>query len=198
MQYNEIINLKNNIYFLNISKNGCSYLKNISNILHGIKYDYSTIDEFHLLFNKYNTSILIDNNFIKDNMFIFAVWRNPIDRLFSLYKDIKYGHLYNYYNVKINNFSDLILMVENNIDYNADRHYRRQVDYIKHVNIDLIVKIEDLDKYIKNIFNISHKHLNAINHKLDEIIDSNIINKIYNLYKEDFTILEKNKNIIYK
>lgn len=198
MRYNEIINLKDNIYFLNISKNGCSYLKNISNILHGIKYDYDTIEEFHILFNKYNTSIVIDNNFVKNDEFIFAVWRNPIDRLLSLYKDIKYGHLSNYYNVKINNLNDLILMIENNIDYNPDRHFRRQIDYIKGVNIDLIVKIEDLDEYIKKMFNVSHEHLNAINHNLDGIIDTNIMSKIYNLYKDDFTILENNKNIIYK
>lgn len=201
---NELIKIIDNVYALNISKCGCTFLKNVSNIMYNIHVEHDDITKFHIKTNKLNPNIIrINNNFDYENNFIFAVYKDPIKRFFSLYKDIKYGHLMqnSYYEGKINTIQDLITLAEKELMKKVpERHIRKQIDYLNKINVNQIVKIEDLDEYIKFILNkdIKLPHLNSTKeYDLGENVTENLKNDIQNLYKEDYSILEIYKDKIW-
>lgn len=197
---NQLINLTKDIYFVNISKNASSYLKNISNKDKNINIPYNNITYFHIKSMMANNGEEFNEETKTDDKFIFAVYRDPIERLLSFYYDAKFGHIKYERGYKINNIKDLISFVKeqfkNNNIYDIDEHIRKQSDILALNKIDLIVKIDDLDNFINLVFgeNKNFPHINQTNYNQNDIIIDNPDKEfLYNLYKDDYEILTKYK-----
>lgn len=125
----------------------------------------------------------------------FVVWRDPFDRFLSLYKDM---HVCNNHqrlqslglNNKLNQEEFLKKYLE--IKYlDLDEHIRPQYKFYR--NVDFIVPIENVNKFIINELNYEPIQKNSTNN-LDKSIYKDLYkfkDIIYENYKEDLELIEK-------
>ena len=153
-----------NAAFVAIHKNGTTFLKklalylktgeiieDVDHIHHEIGYDHTSDHLIHVsqmqAFEKENGIILK-----------FAVWRDPVERLVSFYKHFILEQKYRYYLHFLdlyhdNSFERFIEFVEfelkKSVPEYQDEHIRRQIDHFQNTDLDYIVPIQKLNKFLE-------------------------------------------------
>lgn len=201
---NYYCNIKDNIYFVVISKNACTTLKYLT--LRFRNYNITNPDNIHAAIgfeeNNFLTKV-INKSKIKANSIKFAVYRDPVDRFISIYKHFILAGNKRWYIDALNlrndnNFDRFIEFAKFEISKSnslmQDEHIRKQIDYYKEEDVDYIVKLEDLNDFLKyiNIDPANYKLNNTDKYK-DFTINDSQKEIIKNLYKDDYNILKSNK-----
>ena len=227
-----LISYKKKFIFVHIDKNGGTSIRNslekysdskilflISNKIDKVlrfNFDNKEILYGRSILNFLNRFLKINNNFFSyhhplsllnmvdlNKYFKFCVFRNPVDRFYSLYFHNLYhkhssGHIYAKKGISnfLNNF-----IIKNKI--------KRQVDYIISKNKKIIIndfilfdRIEkDYERICKKIIGkkIKLSHLNKKKIKKKEKLNSKDLNNLKKYFKEDikiYNLLIKNVNPI--
>ena len=132
----------------------------------------------------------------------FAVWRDPLERLISCYKHFILEHEKRFY------FNYLGLYTDNSFDrfmefvrfelrksnpLFQDEHIRRQSDYYKLDDVDVIVPIKRLNLFLDE-HNISlvakSSNITTVEFQIDNV---RYIEEIKELYKSDYDLIESSK-----
>ncbi len=129
--------------------------------------------------------------------FKFAFVRNPYDRLYSTYINLKYdGHPWAVDIKKKNTFREFVLDF-NESKYSKYIHLQPQSDYIMYDNkiaVNFLGKFENLKenfRTVENILKISNKELKKLRssgtkHSESKFYDEDMKNIVREIYKEDF------------
>lgn len=169
-----------------------------------LKYDdwiHNLRPKYYKKYGKVDEKLLLSNNFIK-----IKFVRNPYSRAVSSYIHVMKTHLKNNFNNEDMSFYTFLLYLEKK-NYPSDPHYAMQMCCLeKEDTFDHIIKIENLEKEIKNLnklynlnydFSSSHhviKHtsnINVSNVKFSQISNTPTYNNFYDknlvfkLYKDD-------------
>lgn len=196
--------------FVCISKNASTYLKNIA--------IYVKEGDMRLSENKIHTRVgftpqngyLIPVSampqFEKKNGKIlkFAVWRDPVERLISNYKwflmEKNWRVYFNWLDLyEDNSFGRFLEFVEFELGKSnpkaQDEHIRKQVDYYNPTDVDYIIHINRLDEFLiqNEIPILEIKQNQTCKNKVE--ITNEQINKIKELYKDDYLLLNHEKSI---
>lgn len=137
----------------------------------------------------------------------FFVYRDPYERLVSMYKDILTGNMNHktflklfkkrrYLCFNIDNFVNVCL---NKIS--KDEHIKRQSDIIKESGYepDFMVRMEDLSDFIEQELHIVYKKKHNQSKKNISVEGfEKYRERIKEVYKEDYDLYEKYKNKIWK
>jgi hypothetical protein len=170
------------------------YFKKMGYSIKLLDRDYNTnknksflkISPQHLYLNDV-LSFSSSNNFTK----IFTIVRNPIDRFISAYNFAKNCSLMDS-SYTISSFIDHILDNTININFDFDRHFASQSDFIKNdlgINID-IFKFEELHEFYKYLHSFNSKKYpiektNSTTH-LECNLKRTDKKRISEIYKDDF------------
>jgi hypothetical protein len=157
----------------------------------GYKYDPPP-EEYHMFLKD-----ILDKNPDAKDYYKFAFVRNPYDRLYSTYINLKYdGHPWATHLKQKETFKEFIMDFQGS-KYSEYIHLQPQVDYITcegKVNLDFLGRFENLDEDFKKV----EKHLGMTHKDLEKIRRSSIMPwnpKYYDeemkkivrkIYKEDF------------
>lgn len=185
---NYFCKIKDNLYFVVISKNACTSIKKYILDKYNIKYT-----NFYDLHKKIgfteNYFLTLVSNKDKLNGIKFAIYRDPLSRAISSYKHMKYKEQYRGYN--INNFNEYIDLCKTHLNYNnpinCDEHIRRQSDYYKKDDVNYVIDINILNEFLK-LFNVDIGFEN-ISEDFPIEITNEQISIIRELYKNDYEIL---------
>ena len=191
--------------FLSISKNACSSLKSlIYRIDYGedfVMKNNSGIHEFWGFQAKKDRIIDVRDkkelanypDYIK-----FVVYRDPVDRFVSVYHnkviDSPKPHVF-YVTHKLEGLSfEAFLDKSKDIldvkdPLHIDEHMRPQSNYFKPTDVDYIVRLEDLNAFLKEKFNIERTpHENKVTAE-KTIPTAAQVNHIKRLYRKDYAII---------
>jgi len=189
--------------FIHLPKNGVSSLKKIvAKLDDGKELKGLAIHDYFGYKNEGNkrieTSEIDDQRF--DSFVKFAVYRDPVERLISLYLD-KVSPLRN--KEKVNrryfesvnligvNFSSFFRFTKRELKKQIafqDEHIRKQSDNYKPEDVDYIVPIKHLNCFMKDVVKVEiPKKENKSN---PAEIPIRFISKIEKLYKEDYKLLD--------
>lgn len=179
--------IKDNLYFVVISKNACTsikkYILDNKNIIH-----YNFHDVHNLIGYSENEFLTLVKNKNKINGIKFAIYRDPINRAISSYKYIKYsGYCGRYILNSFDEYIELCKMHLNENYINCDEHIRRQSDYYKENDVDYVIDIKILNDFLKK-FNIN---INIENEspKIPIELSESQISILKKLYENDYNIL---------
>lgn len=129
--------------------------------------------------------------------FKFAFVRNPYDRIFSAYINLKYddGHYWAVDLKKKRTFREFVLDFKNS-EYSNYIHLQTQASYVKINNelaVDFVGKFENLQedfKKVENVLNFEHKELPKVRQSKKniepKIFDQEMKDIICDIYSEDF------------
>jgi hypothetical protein len=128
--------------------------------------------------------------------FKFAFVRNPYDRIFSAYINLKYdGHAWAVDLKKKTTFRQFVIDFQNS-EYSNYIHLQSQSSCVKidnEIAIDFVGRFENLQedfKKVENILNLEHKELIKIRQSSKnvepKIFDQEMRDIIYDIYSEDF------------
>lgn len=191
--------------FIHIPKAaGTSVLKELSN--NGKIYrDHSTWFDYYR------------NNSIKfNNYFKFTITRNPFDRAISTYTylkkggnkvdDLYFSDLFESNNITFEKFILEYLDEETIHEHTLFKpQYLFIYDYKYNLQVDFIVKLENIDKdfeYIKSKISIKSHTLRNANQSdrqtglKDYYINQKMVDKVIKLYRKDFELLQYDKKIV--
>lgn len=195
-----------NFAFLSISKNGCTFLKKVA-LYNKYKVWVKGRDETHkaigykpenseFLFNPEDITNLKMKN---SNLQIFAVWREPIERLVSIYKQFILEREHNdyfcwmgFYNRHVS-FEEFLRFTEFELSKPdplfQDEHIRKQTDCLgKPPLVDFIISLKDLFTFLKEK-SISFVYEKSNKTKSDFLLkDKRLMERIKILYEEDYKI----------
>lgn len=185
------INNSEKIIYLEVPKNGSSFMKKI------ITNEWKNLDK-----KEY-----IDNNKCYSNYFVFTIFRDMEERIVSNYKDFclsnKNGRVKQMSNlfklptntIKQLSFSDFLKLASK---YN-DHHWNSQVKYM-YLTLEkkpIIYNIKDLDKLKEKLNCRNEKKVNSSCIKGIEVTNDDR-KLIENIYKEDYENLELIYNNMFK
>lgn len=178
--------IKDNLYFVVISKCACTSIKKYILDLNNIKYfDFDSIHEL-IGFEENKFITLVEHkDKLPSNSIKFAIYRDPVERAISAYKHLKKSKR----GYVLNNFNDYINLCKehlNNEPLLCDEHIRRQVDYYKEDDVDFVIDINNLNNFLKTNYNIDLSFENKSNNIVN--ITEEQINIIKDLYKDDYKI----------
>lgn len=191
-----------NMAFVTISKNASSHLKNI--LVSSLYGFYPTQGGAHSLVGFNDASpYLCPVSKMKEKekelgrILKFAVWRDPVERLISCYKYFCLERTERYY------FKFLALYEDNSFDrfmefvrfelgkknpLYQDEHIRRQSDYYRPEDVDYIVPIHKLNKFLEE-HGVSVLRQSANETSMEfELTDPDYIAEIKDLYRSDYEI----------
>jgi len=142
--------------YVPISKNACTSIKNWYAKLKGDEeYTHEKSADFH------NGQGAKYNKLFFDDYFVFAVVRNPIERLLSAYvwkfltkKDPPVPQINRHINGSENDtisFGQFVRFVANSPDQYCDVHWRPQHTFLEGIKIDYLARMETLTDDLKNI-----------------------------------------------
>ena len=148
---------------------------------------------------------IIKNTPNSSNYFKFCFVRNPYDRLYSTYMDLKYslGHVWATDVKNKINFKDFVMSLPQSPSLQYI-HLRPQVEYIKvnkQISVDYIGRfsnlIEDF-REVEQILGMSHVNLEKIRSSLKlpfdpKTYDGDMIKIVNEIYEEDFYSFGFNK-----
>lgn len=131
----------------------------------------------------------------------FAVWRDPIERLVSAYKwfilagenrvYFKWVNLYQ--NCSFDRFIDFAAFELGKSDpENQDEHIRRQSDYYRAEDVDVIVPLEKLDTFLLHNRLLVLQQLNETADRRFDATDRQK-ERIRALYEQDYRFMEANR-----
>lgn len=188
------LNIPNSNYqFLLISKNACTELKSLA--LYNLGYDISNLD----IYSTHNTLVtkfryLLSETPHKDKIKI-AVYRDPVDRIKSIYTNYvldqklnKYFYYTDVYSMNFSRFMEFVKLELGKSGYlKMDEHIRPMSGYINDIHDPIWVDISNLSELIHNInpsFKITkmNKSRSSINISIFDRI------KIKRLYKNDYRV----------
>lgn len=201
----KIIEFKSGWQWIMVYKAGCTLLKNIQH--------YELYNSFFDKDHNFGKVTQIHNSVLNHNIKTFFVWRDPYDRITSLYKDIlshdygqdsileglkKYGINRNNIQDKKDEFIEFCLNNINN-DVHLDKiSYTIPEDIILN-HVDYIVYIDRLSEFVEDKlgYNISDIKFRNVSKNIDVSYFEKYRNKIKELYKEDYDIINKYKYKLY-
>lgn len=193
--------------FVCISKNACTSLKAIA-IYHKIGLRLGKERDIHQ-----TVGFTPDNGFLvmvgempayeksHGQLLKFAVWRDPIERLVSAYKwfilagenrvYFKWVNLYQ--NCSFDRFIDFAAFELGKSDpENQDEHIRRQSDYYRAEDVDVIVPLEKLDTFLLHNRLLVLQQLNETADRRFDATDRQK-ERIRALYEQDYRFMEANR-----
>lgn len=191
-----ILELPNNYDNYIIFKNGYSTLGSVS-------YKYKTGNELSIDENVWANIQQFTYTTKRPDSTVFIVYRDPYERLISLYKDLMTGvnlhldmkHLYKDGKDKIfDNFVEYFIKQKH---YNYDGHTKQITNLFSNEeldSIDLIVDIKDLSKFINTELNMSFIKRNVSNTDIDVSGFNKYKNEIIEFYKPDYDWYNENKH----
>lgn len=166
-----------------IFKNGFSTLGAISFYKHFNKIFPENISTWHVV-KKYK---ILFNNYNKEDK-LFVVWRDPLERMISMYKDLNnHANLKNAFGKNFKEFLKNYIIKSR--QKNTDAHIKRQHLFLTDFNKEniLIVKIKDLPVFAK--YELKYDLDFKIRNKTDHIsLENEIIqmNNFTRAFKEEF------------
>ena len=199
---------KYNLAFVAIAKNGVTHLKNIA--IHSKDEYWPEKETVHDIIGyqadeKFLYKIT-DRNFLDkkyDKLKYFAVWRDPVERLISCYKNFilestvfrNYFHYIGLYeNSSFDQFMEFVrfeLGKPNPLF--QDEHIRRQSDYYQIKDVDVIIPIEKLNLFLaEHNIPLGMKNSNKTTIKF-HIENKHYIEEIKELYKSDYALIRSSK-----
>ena len=179
------VNHSEKIIYLEVPKNASSYIKKI--ICSEDKWEYLEKKEY------------IDNNKFYSNYFVFAIFRDMEERIFSNYKDFCLSNKI----MRLNQMSSLFKLSKSEIEQLSfsdflqlankykDHHWNSQIKYM-YLTLEkkpIIYHINDLDKLLEK-FNLKNRNKINTSIKKNIKIKDNDRELIKKLYKEDYKNLE--------
>lgn len=196
---------KHKVAFVCISKNASTYLKNIA--------IYTKEGDKELSENAIQTRVgyspqngyLVPISKMSDyeekygNLLKFAVWRDPVERLISSYKwFMQEGNWRVYFNwlslYEDNSFDRFLEFVEFELGKSnpmmQDEHIRKQSDYYKVLDVDYIIRISELNHFLIQNGIPTLEIQNNQTRKSKVEVTSEQINRIKELYKDDYSLPE--------
>lgn len=189
--------IKDNIYWIVISRNACTSLKNISLREH-LGYYPEDIDRTHAIIGNSENLFLKSLEHLPTDSLKFAVYRDPVDRLISVYKHFCIDNAKRWYfdaldlrGVSFDRFMEFVRFELSKINpLMQDEHIRRQSDYYLPSHIDVLVQLCDLDKYLSYLgippLLIRSNNSNAV---APPMVSDNLVLEIKELYWRDYQIL---------
>ena len=192
---------KYNMAFVAIAKNAMTYLKNLA--IHA-QYDiYPAHEDVHNLigYNERSPYLCPVREMKKretelGKMIKFAVWRDPVERLVSCYKffclEKENRYYFRYLDLYGDNSFDRFMefvrfeLGKTNPLY-QDEHIRRQSDYYSPEDVDYIVPIKFLNRFLEE-HNIPVPQKEANKTTVDFKLANHYIDEIKDLYKNDYKI----------
>jgi hypothetical protein len=129
----------------------------------------------------------------------FAVYRNPVERLVSLYRDkaavFRAGRPQSYYleqGVVGCSFDDFLTYVEHELQKptaEVDEHVRRQIDFYHYTDVDWIVPLARLSEFFQHALKVPSQAVTDPEKGVSlPDLSPEQINRIRRLYAEDFLI----------
>lgn len=197
---NYFCKINSNLYFPVVSRCACTTLKNIA-IRENLGVTLNNPDDIHSRVG-YNLNEYLKNyKDIPEYAIKFAVYRDPVERLLSVYKhfciDGATNTYFEYLSLKNSSFDRFLEFVQfelgklNPLD--QDEHIRRQSDFYNDYEVDFIVKISDLDDFLKSqgVEPLKIKFNNSSNVHID--ITSENKERIIKMYENDYSMLNSKK-----
>lgn len=198
----------NNLIFFNEKYINTVIFKNCQSTLGAIylykyfNYDYNEGNENDKTWNLLNSKFCKNEQFIENlqknqNFKKFVVWCDPFDRFLSLYKDMLLddnNHIFLQL-LGLNNKlkpKDFLNVYLNLLEY--EEHHKPQYKFYK--NVDFIVPINKLDKFIYNELKFEYNIHKNSTEKLDSSLYEEMFKYkdiIYDNYKEDLDLIKKYK-----
>lgn len=197
--------------FVCISKNGCTSLKRISlyNMNGNLLSDEQQIHDAigYSSYSKFLVPVEMMPDYENRNgkLLKFAVWRDPVERLVSTYKWFileknfnPYFQWLDFYNgcsfERFLSFVDFELSKVN--PYNQDEHIRKQSNYYKSNDVDVIVPIDKLDVFLSQI---NLPVFGALNNSISNMfaVPKEQIDMIHKLYEQDYWFIKENNDILF-
>ena len=136
-----------------ISKNGCTSLK--ERTLQSSGHSFNEDSPVHVMigFTEYSPFLTPVTEPPKD-LFCFAIWRDPVKRLVSIYQAFGLDrHTHRRYADKVNQgfdqWIDFAAQEHKKPIERQDEHVRHQSDYYDPSQVDTIVDLSDLDQFFK-------------------------------------------------
>lgn len=196
---------KHETAFVCISKNASTYLKNIAiyakegdkglseNEIH-TRVGYSPQNGYLVPISK-----MSDYEEKYGKLLKFAVWRDPVERLISSYKwFMQEGNWRVYFNwlslYEDNSFERFLEFVEFELGKSdpmmQDEHIRKQADYYKVLDVDCVVRISELNHFLiqNGIPTLEIQNNQTRKSKVEVTLEQ--INRIKELYKDDYSLPE--------
>ncbi len=199
-----IVNHKRRHKFVAIAKGGSTTLKRITSVDDGISKDGAEdIQGVHDLlgFRDNGTSLIEINSPLFADYTRVAIYRDPIERFISYYKDkVLSSPLSHARKAGLSPETPLEQIIEyleqelsNSDPLWIDEHIRPQARHYQPDQVDIIVKLSDLDDYLHTIGveTISKDYYNTSENILVELPQP-VQAKLKKIYREDYEILEKN------
>lgn len=196
---------KHKAAFVCISKNASTYLKNIAIYAKEGDKDLSE-NEIHTRVgysprNGYLIPVLkmLDYEEKYGKLLKFAVWRDPVERLVSNYKwflqEENWRVYFNWLSLyEDNSFERFLEFVEFELGKSdptmQDEHIRKQADYYKALDVDCIVRMSELNHFLIQSGIPTLKKQNNQTRKSKIEVTPEQINRIKELYKDDYSLLE--------
>lgn len=208
-----LINEKRKLAFVCISKNGCVTLKR-SVIFDDTEKDIQDEGQLHNMIgysekSKYLVPIdkMKEFEMTHGNYKKVAIYRDPVDRFLSVYKffilDKNYRTYFHYLGFYQKcTLDDFIEFARKELEKSSlfqDEHIRLQSDYYSDSDVDLVIDIKDMTKYLKSegiefkdnkIINKSHSEIQVSPNQRQQILD--LVMRDYDIklkgnYEEDNT-----------
>lgn len=175
-------------YALDISKCASTTLHSVSARLVGREPSDGGVFSWHGLAPRFTKESVAGKRKI-------AVWRDPVERAVSFYSSnvLKYEpHIFG-----IEKFSDVVAEAERQYanpfgtSLLVDQHLRKQSDYYKVEDVDVIVRIEDLDEYLFSIGVEAPERLNVSEARYQPTEAE--ANAVRAFYADDYELLNSGK-----
>lgn len=188
--------IKDNLYFVVISKCACTSIKKYILDLHHIQYQDVT-DIHDLIGNCENDflTLVSHKDRLPNDAIRFAVYRDPVERAISSYHYLTLP-INSYRQYQISDFDSYLELCKTHLSRDplyCDEHIRRQVAYYKEDDVDFVVNIHRLNEVLLARYNIQLSVENKSTYSTS--ITNDQIATLKELYKDDYSI-EKYANYI--
>ena len=194
-----LVDHKSNHKFVNVAKCGVTTIKQVIAEHEGIKYQ--TVHDLHKVFGTHSDkklAVRIDQDLMGDDYRRVAVWRDPVQRFMSWYRDkvLKPKQPYVFQTALAVQHDEERLLEFVKFELNKvdpewmDEHLRPQSDYYQAQNIDLVVELKDLNRYLKKVGALKKepKKFNVTNKQEANDLSPWLKKKIKQLYAADYRL----------
>ena len=165
-----------------------------------------TMTFFHLLdLNQNRERFLTRSEVDWSNKFVFVVVRNPYERVLSCWHNrVKEAKIL-YTNPELIglDFELFVEKISKISDDEADHHFRTQSWFIKDIDVDLVLRLENIEddweilsKKVGIKKELVHERQTQYGDKIKSFYNKKLVDLVYNRYEEDFELLKYNKDLL--